>query len=57
MTAARGGDAPVVKLLLSAKANVNHANKVSQSSVILCEIVDDYISMVREMIKFDNHWY
>jgi hypothetical protein len=48
MTAARGGDAPVVKLLLSAKADVDHTNKVSQSSVILCEIVDDYISMVRK---------
>jgi hypothetical protein len=57
MTAARGGDAPVVKLLLSAKADVDHANKVSHRSVILCKIVDDCISMVREMIKFDKHWY
>jgi hypothetical protein len=43
MTAARGGRAPIMKLLLNAQADVNHANNVSYLVLILCKMVDESI--------------
>jgi ankyrin repeat protein len=43
MTAASGGRAPVVKLLLSAQADVNHANNVSYLVLILCKMAGESI--------------